>query len=441
MEKKLPKNWVETDLDNVIQRMSNGSALQQFEEPFENSFPISRIETIWNETIDLNRVKYVKPTEADIEKYSFFKGDVLFSHINSDKHLGKTAVFNLDSILIHGINLLLLRSKPQFNGYLLNYFLRYCRLTGKFIEVAQRSVNQSSINQKKLNTFKIPLPPVPEQQRIVAKLDMLFTQLETIKTSMANIPLLLNDFRKQLITQAVTGKLTNCVVKEKRLGDFLTDVKYGTSMKSEYEIDGTPIFRIPNINDGEINDIDLKYSILNDKEYNQLKLVEGDVLIIRSNGSISLVGRSAIIREKHIGYAYAGYLIRLRCGEELNPEFLNYSLESDFLRTQIVSTSHSSSGVNNINSQEIKDLKLYWTLPKEQKKIVSLVENLLAKANAIEQQYKSLKEKIDTLPQALLHKAFKGELIPQLDSDGNARNLLDEIMALKNVVVKKVKKN
>ena len=125
----MPKNWVQTNLETVIERMSNGSGLKQFEEPFENSFPISRIETIWNETIDLDRVKYVNPTQADIVKYSFLKGDVLFSHINSDKHLGKTAVFNLDTVLIHGINLLLLRAKPQFNGYLLNYFLRYYRTT------------------------------------------------------------------------------------------------------------------------------------------------------------------------------------------------------------------------------------------------------------------------------------------------------------------------
>jgi type I restriction enzyme S subunit len=295
---------------------------------------------------------------------------------------------------------------------------------------------QNGFNKTDLAAIYVPLPPLPEQQRIVAKLDTLFAQLETIKTSMTNIPLLLKDFRQQVLTQAFTGKLTGCKVEIKRLGDLLIDVKYGTSMKSEYEIDGTPIFRIPNINDGEINDKDLKFSILDEKEYSQLKLNTGDILIIRSNGSVSLVGRSAIIREKHIGFAYAGYLIRLRCGEELNPDFLNYTLRSDFLRTQIVNTSHSSSGVNNINSQEIKDLKLYWTLPKEQQEIVTRVESLFAKADAIEQQYKSLKNKIDTLPQAMLHKAFKGELTEQLESDGDAMELLKQIQELKNSAVK-----
>jgi type I restriction enzyme S subunit len=112
MENKLPKNWIQTDLDTVVLRMTNGSSLKQHEVEFEGSFPISRIETIWNETIDLERVKYVEASESDIEKYGLQKGDVLFSHINSDKHLGKTAVFNLDKTIIHGINLLLLRAMP-----------------------------------------------------------------------------------------------------------------------------------------------------------------------------------------------------------------------------------------------------------------------------------------------------------------------------------------
>ena len=295
---------------------------------------------------------------------------------------------------------------------------------------------QPGFNIIDIKNFPVPLPPLSEQNRIISKLDALFAQFEIIKSSMAAVPLLLKDFRQQVLTQAVTGKLTNCKVEEKRLGDFLIDVKYGTSMKSEYEIDGTPIFRIPNISDGEINDADLKFSKLDEKEYNQLKLVEGDVLIIRSNGSVSLVGRSAIIRKKHIGYSYAGYLIRLRCGLDLNSEFLNYTLKSDFLRTQIVNTSHSSSGVNNINSQEIKDLKIYWTKPKEQKEIVSRVESLFAKADAIEKQYESLKAKIDNLPQVLLHKAFKGELTEQLESDGDAEELLKEIEALKSTTGK-----
>src|SRR5690606_14623838 len=111
----------------------------------ENYYPISRIETIWNEEIDLNRVKYAEITDNDLEKYSLKIGDILFSHINSDKHLGKTAIYKNDVQLIHGINLLLLRSETNVSPYFINYYIRNHRFKGGFLAIAQRSVNQSSI--------------------------------------------------------------------------------------------------------------------------------------------------------------------------------------------------------------------------------------------------------------------------------------------------------
>ncbi len=69
--------------------MSNGANAKQSDDKI--GLPISRIETIWNETIDLGRVKYIQENDiAFVEKYSLKKDDILFSHINSDIHLGKT---------------------------------------------------------------------------------------------------------------------------------------------------------------------------------------------------------------------------------------------------------------------------------------------------------------------------------------------------------------
>ena len=68
---------------------------------------------------------------------------------------------------------------------------------------------------------------------------------------------------------------------------------------------------------------------------------------------------------------------------------------------------------------------------KEQTEIVKRIEHLFAKADAIEAQYQSLKTKIERLPQAILAKAFKGELVEQLESDGSAAMLLEEIQRLK----------
>ncbi|MBA4319762.1 MAG: hypothetical protein C0412_15285 [Flavobacterium sp.] len=442
MEKQLPKNWINIKFESIGEAtdfVANGSfqslsenVIQKEEPDYAILVRLKDFSSKWK-----GNFRYVtKESYEFLAKSSLIEGDLFIANVG---YPGKLfLVPDLGQPMTIGPNGLRVRA----NSISSNKFLKYYYLSPQGKEEINKIVSgtaQQKFNKTGFRQSIIPLPPLTEQNRIIEKLDRLFTQLEIIKTSMANIPLLLKDFRQQVLTQAVTGKLTGCKVEIKRLGDLLTDVKYGTSMKSEHGIDGTPIFRIPNINDGEINDTDLKYSILEDKEYNQLKLVLGDVLIIRSNGSVSLVGRSAIIRKKHEDFAYAGYLIRLRCGEELKPDFLNYTLKSSFLREQIVKTSHSSSGVNNINSQEIKDLKIYWTSPKKQQEIVSRLESLFAKADAIEQQYKTLKQKIDTLPQAFLHKAFKGELSKQLDSDGNARELLQVIKELKGATTKVAK--
>ena len=408
---ELPKGWKLTKLGNILCRMTNGLNIEQTDVCSIDSFPISRIETIANEKIDFSRVKYCTPSIDQKQKYLLEDGDILFSHINSDKHLGKTAIYKDIEPLIHGVNLLLLRCNSElYNSGMLNYLLRYYRYTGVFMGIAQRAVNQSSINQKKLSNLDIPLPPLTEQKQIAEKLDKLFDQIETIKEASNKIPELLKNFRLQVLTYAVTGKLIESTPEPRMLGELIDELKYGTSKKADYDIEGFPVLRIPNINNGEIDSSDLKYVPLDDKEYNQLSLQEGDILVIRSNGSLSIVGQCAIVRKECENWVYAGYLIRIRCTHELLPEYLNYIFQSYQVRKQIVEKSHSMSGVNNFSADKIKQLEIAWYPVEVQKQIVDRLNSIFGKLNEIEKQYNTLSEKLDKLPQTLLCKAFKGEL-------------------------------
>ena len=409
---ELPKGWKLTKLGNILCRMTNGLNIEQTDVCSIDSFPISRIETIANEKIDFSRVKYCTPSIDQKQKYLLEDGDILFSHINSDKHLGKTAIYKDIEPLIHGVNLLLLRCNSElYNSGMLNYLLRYYRYTGVFMGIAQRAVNQSSINQKKLSNLDIPLPALTEQKQIAEKLDKLFDQIETIKEASNKIPELLKSFRQQVLTYAVTGKLIESTPEPRMLGELIDELKYGTSKKADYDIEGFPVLRIPNLNNGEIDSSDLKYVPLDDKEYNQLSLQEGDILVIRSNGSLSIVGQCAIVRKECENWVYAGYLIRIRCTHELLPEYLNYIFQSYQVRKQIVEKSHSMSGVNNFSADKIKQLEIAWYPVEVQKQIVEKLNSIFGKLNEIEKQYNALCEKLDKLPQALLCKAFKGELI------------------------------
>ena len=93
--------------------------------------------------------------------------------------------------------------------------------------------------------------------------------------------------------------------------------------------------------------------------------------MIRSNGSISIVGKSAIVSEAEEEYLYAGYLIRLRSNRDvIIPEYLILALGSQFMRMQIEGKAKSTSGVNNINAREVQSLLVPLCSVKEQRLLV-----------------------------------------------------------------------
>lgn len=118
-----------------------------------------------------------------IAEYKLLPGDILFSHINSEEHLGKTAIFNdKNRFLLHGMNLLLIRPNqniifPEF----LNHLFKLYKNRGIFVQIASRAVNQSSINQRVMNLLKLPLPPLSEQHEIADILQTIDKKIEIEK--------------------------------------------------------------------------------------------------------------------------------------------------------------------------------------------------------------------------------------------------------------------
>src|SRR5947199_1101704 len=134
--------------------------------------PISRIETISEGVIDFSRVKYVTPTLRGRQKYQLQSGDILFSHINSPEHIGKTALFRSSKPLIHGINLLLLRVNQQVcHPEYLNFYLKSFAVRARFRTRCKKAVNQASLNQEDILSLDVPVRPLSEQKRIAAILE------------------------------------------------------------------------------------------------------------------------------------------------------------------------------------------------------------------------------------------------------------------------------
>jgi len=182
---QLPDTWLWARFESLLAVLKNG--FNGKPSKVVGKFKITRIETISRETVDLARVGYADDLPCDVAaKHAVLKGDILFSHINSEPHLGKTAICTIDDpSLVHGVNLLLLRPIAGIDSRYLNIALRELRAAGYFVSIAQRAVNQASINQKNLGKTPIPIPPLVEQRRIVAKVEQLMALVDALETQLA----------------------------------------------------------------------------------------------------------------------------------------------------------------------------------------------------------------------------------------------------------------
>ncbi|EGO3895993.1 restriction endonuclease subunit S, partial [Salmonella enterica] len=178
-----------------------------------------------------------------------------------------------------------------------------------------------------------------------------------------------------------------------KLGNILHDIKYGTSQKCDYNISGYPVLRIPNIVKGIIDLADIKYGALTDSELKDLTLNKNDLLFIRSNGSTNIVGQSTLVQHDLKDHAYAGYIIRVRLHNEyINARYINMIMKSNLIREQIEGPIRTTTGVKNINSNELMGL-LVPLPPKNEQGII------IKKINEIDTTLSNLKVSIQSAQQ------------------------------------------
>ena len=384
----------------------------------------------------------------------------------------------------------------------------YYLFTNFHLNQFDRSTAIPSLNRDDAYGLIIRLPPLPEQHRIVAKIEELFSELDKGVESLKTARVQLDVYRQAVLKNAFQGKLTaqwreenkdkletpeqllarikrerearyeqqlqewEAAVKEweeggksgkkisrpkkptemqrlsfadteplpslangwsyLRLGLAIDEPKYGTSQKCDYNYEGTGVLRIPNVIRGVIDPSDLKGAHFEEDEKRAYTLSKGDVLVIRSNGSISIVGRCAVVSTADEQYLFAGYLIRIRSNPAvLIPDYLSALLSSHLLRTQIEHRAKSTSGVNNINSGEIQSLIVPLCSLSEQKVVIERLSTRLSSIDAVEAEIDRQLLNSHALRRSILKQAFVGQLVAQDPHDEPASVLLDRIKAEK----------
>lgn len=296
-------------LGDVFPLVRNGASIRQTDGA--TGIPITRIETISNREIDRNKFGYANIIDGSKYKnYILQDGDILMSHINSEKHLGKVALYRKqgNEQIIHGMNLLMLRANSSvlFPPYA-TYFFETPAFLMQIQKITKKSVNQASFTVTALKEIEIPLPPLDEQRRIAAVLNKVSGLIAKRREQLDK----LDELVKARFVEMFGDPVSNPYNWEKVSLSELADIRIGPFgsllHKEDYIEGGHPLVNPSHIIDGKIV-IDEKLTVSHQKyvELEAYHLKAGDVVM----GRRGEMGRCAVVSQEDLLCGTGSLLIR-----------------------------------------------------------------------------------------------------------------------------------
>ena len=277
----------------------------------------------------------------------------------------------------------------------------------EMISKAHGGVGLRHITKSKLEAIHLPVPPLPEQRRIFARIKDCMERVEEIE-ELRGLAVVESEFLGSAVFADYVESLSVTECRAASLGDILADCKYGSSTKASRDSNGTPVLRMGNIQDGRLDTKDLKYISLPKCEISKYLLKDGDILINRTN-SLELVGKSALFEGLEGEWIYASYLVRLRIDRSLAlPEYVNAVINSRIGRNFVLRTARRAIGMVNINAQEIARMPIPLPSLEEQHELIMRMKEAEPLVISLNEEFADIS--ISHLRDAILRKAFAGEL-------------------------------
>ncbi len=389
-----------SSISDIMILLRNGKSVKQSSEA--GGLPITRIETIADWVVNPAKVGFADLLREHCEDWLLQSGDILISHINSTKHLGKCAIYQgFPSELVHGMNLLALRVDQKLADARFVYrMLVSPGFRSQLPRITKDSVNQSSFNISNFKKLKIPLPPLAEQKRIAAILDAADVLRAKRRESLAQLDTLLQSTFLDIFGDPVTNPMRWEVVKiqeigASRLGKMLDKGKQTGDCQFPYLANF-------NVQWGSFELTELRCMDFTETDREEFKLKYGDLLVCEGGE----VGRTAIWRceRENVYFQKALHRIRLNPSKSV-PEYVQYYMWFMAKNGGFRDFTNSAT-IAHLTGVKLKGLPFPLPPLDLQRRFAAIVE-------FVEQQKSRLRAhlvELDTLFASLQSRAFNGEL-------------------------------
>ncbi|MBX3465529.1 MAG: restriction endonuclease subunit S [Planctomycetes bacterium] len=423
--------------------------------------------------INEDTIKPLHETVPPEAKCWLAPGDVLVQRANSLHYLGRTAIYEgPPSTYVYPDLMMRVRIGEPVTRTLAWRYLNSIDGSRYFRTRATGTAgNMPKINGEVLREMQFPLPPFNEQRRIVAKLETLTARSRAARDALEQVSALLERFRQSVLAEAFRGDLTadwrkqNPDVEpasvllerirasrglqphprgETGVPEWVPDGWCWSSVGEVADVDGgltrhaekrsaatrqVPLVSVAAVRFRRIDIAEIGLIGLLPSDGDKARLERGDLLVVEGNGSRDQIGRVAIWDADTPDARHQNHLIRVRARGGIDSRFLLEWLASPGGRERLERAATSVSGLYNLSLSKVAGIDIPLPTLTEQAEIVRIVASLLRWVDAIERSVRDQVEALGRFDQAILAKAFRGELVPQDPNDEPASVLLDRIRA------------
>lgn len=415
----LPQGWVETTFLEIFDHLQYGLTAKADSAAQGTRF--LRITDIHNGMVFWDSVPGLVG-EYDLRRYLLADGDFVFARSGSIEKAAR--LVNPPSAVFASY---LIRARPLM-PQIANYLAHFVRSDGYLAQIADRAagIGMSNVNASKLGTITVSIPPLPEQRRIVAKIDSFAEKSRRVRNHLDHIPRLVEKY-KQAILAAAFDKACSFSGYCTELRELAVEVRNGLSKKPTEGPGGTKILRISSVRPCQVRFDDLRY--YQDYVPETALLQEGDLLFTRYNGNPRYAAVCGCVRGLKNQITYPDKIIRVRLVADVEPTFVEIMCSTPQVRQWLTPYIKSAAGQYGISGKDLKRLPIPVPTVDQQREIIGKVHSAFSWIDRIAVNATSARTLLDRFDQAILAKAFRGELVPQDPNDEPASVLLERIRA------------